>query len=892
MCVNNRFPLVSLSLATACVTAVLAFAPPIASSQELPLQLYWVDRTGKVIESIGPPGAYRGPDVTSDGRIAVHQHDRLGGDIWLVDTKGQMTRLTTDATGTQENSSPIFSPDGSRIVFASLRNGKWGLYLKGVSGGGREELLYESGSRKMPMAWSPDGQYIIYWVASGAGQWVMPIKNPSAARPLHDRQNTHAQISPDGKWVAFNVQNQIYVKPFPSGEGLWKVSTDNGGVFARWRGDSKELYFLSRGTFGQMMAVEINATGSTLQPTKPRALFESEYANLNHPSNYHTYAVASDGQRFLIPRIASYSLNIFDRSGKVVRTLDRGVYTSPSWSPDGTRVAVVKNTRYLSVIDASTGKSVPLASNDPEDVVTGVVWSPDGRQIAYHVRKIDRELIYKVGADAAGAPELVFRLPGFGLTLTDWSPDGRYLIYYSQQLAGNRLFALPVTAEPQPIEIMRSDLPINGARLSPDGRLIAYQSNETAESPKQGIYVRTLDLAAGKTGETAQHVQGDPSFGMGLRLSWRQDGQELYYLAPKHAVMAVDVTASPALKLGTPHALFSIPDATNDAQGIGGLTWGNVARDGQRVVYSVAPKGASAPTDPAFQLAILDRQGKVLRRVGPIGRYGQPALSPDGTRIATRWFDTFSAGGRSDIWVVDIASGKTTPITNDSPPDFAPLWSPDGKQIYYTSARTGGYQGIYRKNSDGTGAAELIYRYDPGAPVNLRDVSADGKYLLFNSGGVILVVPMAGDAKTRKAIELSREEFLVNGGVFSPDGKLIAFTSNETEAFELYLRPFDAATGVAAGETKYRVSKEGAGALMVWRADGRELYFMDTEPDLKVMAVDVTTSPSVKTGAPRVLFDVPGDAQGDLGTTRYISRDGQRFVFVLPADSAAASNSR
>ena len=71
---------------------------------------------------------------------------------------------------------------------------------------------------------------------------------------------------------------------------------------------------------------------------------------------------------------------------------------------------------------------------------------------------------------------------------------------------------------------------------------------------------------------------------------------------------------------------------------------------------------------------------------------------------------------------------------------------------------------------------------------------------------------------------------------------------------------------------------------MVWRADGRELYFMDTEPDLKVMAVDVTTSPNVQVGAPKELFQVPGDAQGDLGTTRYISRDGQRFVFVLPAE--------
>jgi hypothetical protein len=139
--------------------------------------------------------------------------------------------------------------------------------------------------------------------------------------------------------------------------------------------------------------------------------------------------------------------------------------------------------------------------------------------------------------------------------------------------------------------------------------------------------------------------------------------------------------------------------------------------------------------------------------------------------------------------------------------------------------------------------------------------------------------------RTGKAIELSREEFLVNGGVLSPDARLIAYTSNETESFELYVRPFDAATGAASGDTKWRVSKEGAGGLMVWREDGRELYFIDTEPDLKVMAVDISTSSGVQTGAPRVLFDVPGDAQGDLATTRYISRDGQRFVFILPAQA-------
>lgn len=231
-----------------------------------------------------------------------------------------------------------------------------------------------------------------------------------------------------------------------------------------------------------------------------------------------------------------------------------------------------------------------------------------------------------------------------------------------------------------------------------------------------------------------------------------------------------------------------------------------------------------------------------------------------------------------------------TPITDDEPADFNPLWSGDGKQILYVSARAGGYQGIYRKNADGTGEAELIYRYEPGAPVALRDISPDGRFLTFNSGGVILVVPTAGnDPAARKAIELSREEFNVAGGTFSPDGRFIAYNSNETENFELYVRPFDPASGSAAGDAKWQVSKEGTGGLLVWRADGRELYFLDTEPDLVIMAAEVSTASGFTASQPRVLFHVPGDAQGDLGTTRYISRDGQRFVFVLPVAAPRAT---
>jgi hypothetical protein len=289
---------------------------------------------------------------------------------------------------------------------------------------------------------------------------------------------------------------------------------------------------------------------------------------------------------------------------------------------------------------------------------------------------------------------------------------------------------------------MRADIPILSARISPDGRLIAYQSTETAESPKQGIYVRTLDLAAGKTGETAQQVKGDPSFGMGLGVTWRQDGRELYYLAPKHAVMAVDVTASPGCKSErrgcssgsrpTTHRGSASRNGARRAAGRGGSAEGSVAARG-----------------PISQLAILDRQGKVLQRVGPAGRYGQPALTGR-HRIATRPIP--SRGGRSDI-----GSWTSPGRTADHQRRAAGL--PDvvaGRQAdQYVSARRVAIRGSIAKRH-GTGDAEFIYRYDPVRPESAGHLP-DGTHLLFNSGGSSSSAD--GRRATRKAIELSREEF-------------------------------------------------------------------------------------------------------------------------------------
>jgi len=243
--------------------------------------MVWVDRQGRPAGTVGPLGNYRGLDLSPGGtRVAAHRHDGQGGDIWLTElVRGTTSRFTFDAS--QDNSSPIWSPDGSQIVFGSLRAGKWGVYRKLSNGGaGSEERLIASDVQVLPMSWSPDGRSIVYESTDPktfGDLWVLPLaadRKPTAL--LHTQfQESHGQISPDGKWLAYHSfetgLNEIYVQPFPAGVDKWKVST-NGGTFARWRRDGRELF----------------DTGHV--------------SRRDNAGPYHTFAVSPDGQRFLIPR--------------------------------------------------------------------------------------------------------------------------------------------------------------------------------------------------------------------------------------------------------------------------------------------------------------------------------------------------------------------------------------------------------------------------------------------------------------------------------------------------------------------------------------------------------------------------------------------------------------
>ena len=280
------------------------------------LQMAWFDRQGKQVEAVGPPGNYRGIDLAPDGtHVAAHRHDGNGGDIWVTDlSRSTTSRFTFDAS--QENSAPIWSPDGTRIVYSSFRNGKSGLYQKLANNAGTEERLVESNSTTLPVSWSPDGNLIVYQVEDPrtlSDLWVLPLsgdRKPSAL--LHTPfGESFGQISPEGKWLAYQSGEtgrlEVYVQPFPSGAGKWQIST-NGGLLPRWRRDGRELFYTTQLLGGKMMAVDIKSMGSTFEAGSPKELFDSPspypitHSGIRSGAGpYHTHAVSPDGQRFLIP---------------------------------------------------------------------------------------------------------------------------------------------------------------------------------------------------------------------------------------------------------------------------------------------------------------------------------------------------------------------------------------------------------------------------------------------------------------------------------------------------------------------------------------------------------------------------------------------------------------
>jgi Tol biopolymer transport system component len=213
------------------------------------------------------------------------------------------------------------------------------------------------------------------------------------------------------------------------------------------------------------------------------------------------------------------------------------------------------------------------------------------------------------------------------------------------------------------------------------------------------------------------------------------------------------------------------------------------------------------------QLAWFDRGGKELSRIGEPGGYVSPKLSPDEKQVAV--YRAMEIGISGDIWVLNLVRNTQTRLTFDPADDANPLWSPDGSHIAFTSTRNNSF-GVYQKNSNGIGEDELLLKV--GSPVVPEDWSLDGRFLIYMTtetfGRRLSFLPLTGE---RKPVPfLLKDQFARRHAQLSPDGHWMAYVSNESGPYQVYVQSFPAGGG------KWQVSTTG-GVQPRWRHDGKEL---------------------------------------------------------------------
>jgi Tol biopolymer transport system component len=294
--------------------------------------------------------------------------------------------------------------------------------------------------------------------------------------------------------------------------------------------------------------------------------------------------------------------------------------------------------------------------------------------------------------------------------------------------------------------------------------------------------------------------------------------------------------------------------------------------------------GTNTGSSGGAQLTWVDRKGASLGVVGDPGNYNSVSLSPDATRAVVGEFVPLA-----DLWTVDLARGVKTRLTFGSSLVLFPVWSPDGRQIAFSSPRNG-LASLYLKAANGTGGEDPLM--PPGQARLTADWSRDGRYILFadatgtNPISKLMAVPLQGE---RKPFVVMDTPFTKFPAAFSPDGRWIAYSSNESGRSEVYVAPFTApdrpaASPVAGG--KERVSP-GGGDFARWRRDGRELYYISAPPET-LMAAEVSAHDSAITiSAVTPLFRIVSPAAAVQGWIYDVTPDGQRFLLIKPINIEA-----
>jgi Tol biopolymer transport system component len=266
-------------------------------------RLRWLDRSGKELSVEGDVGEIASPSLSPAGdRIVFDMTDPRAGheDIWIRDIKrGVSSRFTFE---TSKEIGPIWSPDGTRIAFASDKDGNYDIYEKTATGVGSEKVLVADDAFKYPTGWSRDGRYLLYCRQDPKTNWdiwALPTFGDGKPIPVVRSafNDNNAYLSPDGRYILYQSnesgRGEVYVQSFPGPGGKWQVSSE-GGNDASWRSDGREIFY--RTPAQQLMVVEV-AGGAEFVAGIPKPLYPAAFQTGTMRTKY---AAAADGQRFLV----------------------------------------------------------------------------------------------------------------------------------------------------------------------------------------------------------------------------------------------------------------------------------------------------------------------------------------------------------------------------------------------------------------------------------------------------------------------------------------------------------------------------------------------------------------------------------------------------------------
>ena len=510
----------------------------------------------------------------------------------------------------------------------------------------------------------------------------------------------------------------------------------------------------------------------------------------------------------------------------------------PVISPDGTRLVFSarddkgKVSLYVRAMNSATPEALPGT-----DQASYPFWSPDSQEIGFFAGG----KLKKIAASGGPPQVLCDATVGRGGA---WGKEN--VIVFAPGPAEPLSRVSAGGGAPEPATQLQSGRAENSHRwpyFLPDGRHFLFWARNSRGVQEDVVYVGTLGSMDAKlvmkSESTAQFVPDYLLFMRDQTLMAQRFNTRSFETAGPPVPIAEHI----AINTPTNHPIFS------------------ASNNGMLVYQTGSAQGG-------WRLLWFTREGKRDRSVGDVDPYFDPTISPDGTRVAAGVLSR--QGGTGDVWIFDLSRNTKTRLTFGAALQRYPVWTPDGKTIFYASNGRGLFQ-IYSKATDGSGPEQALIEGDAALQIPLS-ISPDKHYLVYmrlsadrKTGTDIWAVPLVGE---RKPFPIVQTVFDDREAEISPDGKWMAYQNNESGSSEVYV------TGFPSGGPKWQASTNG-GTHPKWRRDGKELFFID--PADNMMAVDVNSDGKVaRMGTPHVLFHATG-VQTQQGPYA-VSADGKKFL--------------